>query len=48
MTWSVWMKMPLENGGGFSRVAGDLSKEDAERFAAAMLFPARAMPDEES
>lgn len=46
MTYSIWMKMPLDDGGGWSRIAGGLSQEDAERFAAAMLFPARAMPDE--
>ena len=44
MTWSIWLLMP--NNVGYSRVAGNLSREDAEKFAAAMLFPARAMPDE--
>lgn len=42
-TWSIWMQVPAT--GGWSRVAGDLSKEDAERLTAAMLFEARVMPD---
>lgn len=45
--WSVWMLMP-DKASGWSRVAGGLAQEDAERFAAAMLFPARAMPDDQS
>lgn len=38
--------MPLEYGDGWSRVAGGLSEDDANRLVTAMLFPARAMPDE--
>jgi hypothetical protein len=40
------MLMPEPAGGGWSRVAGGLSQEDADRLVVAMLFPARAMPDE--
>ena len=47
MTWSVWMQMQ-DKTGGWSRIAGGLTKEDAERFAGAMVFPARAMPDTSS
>lgn len=39
--------MPEPAGGGWSRVAAGLSQEDADRLVVAMLFPARAMPDEE-
>ena len=47
MTWSVWMLMP-DKVSGWSRIAGGLLETDAVRFAEAMLFPARAMPDETS
>lgn len=43
MTWSIWLKMP--NTEGWSRVAGGLSKDDADLLVSAMLFPARTMPD---
>jgi hypothetical protein len=38
--------MPLPAGGGWSRIAAELTQEDAEKFAASTLFPSRAMPDE--
>ena len=43
--WSVWMLFPGEAGGGWSRIAGGLTQADAEKFAAALLFQGRAMPD---
>lgn len=46
MTWVIWMLMPEPAGGGWSLVADNLTQEDAERFAASMTFPARAMPKE--
>lgn len=46
VNWVVWMKMPVEAGDGWSLVADNLTQEDAERFAASMTFPARAMPKE--
>lgn len=47
MTYSIWMKMP-DKDGGWSRVAGPLSKEDAEKLAAAFLFPVHVDPDAEA
>ena len=46
-TWSVWMLFPGEAGGGWSRIAGGLTQETAELFAAHLLFRGRAMPDKE-
>ena len=44
MTWSVWMQVPATSG--WSRVVGNLTQAEAERFSECCLFPARAMPDE--
>lgn len=44
-TYSIWLLLP--NNVGWSRVAGGLSKDEADRLVVAMLFPARAMPDKE-
>lgn len=48
MTYSVWMRALLPEGKtGWSRIAGGLSQAEAERIASVLLFPARAMPDQE-
>jgi hypothetical protein len=42
-TYCIWMQVPAANG--YSRIASGLTKDDAERFADALLFRGRAMPE---
>jgi hypothetical protein len=45
--WVVWMRIPTTVG-GWSMVAKDLYRADAERMAKDLLFEARAMPADQS
>lgn len=50
-TYCVWARVPRKNQSmagrneGWSRIAGNLTKEAAELFAEQVFFEARAMPD---
>lgn len=46
-TWCVWMKVHNKgsNNEGFSKIAGDLTREQAEWMAETVYFQARAMKE---
>ena len=49
MTYSVWMLIPSTDAKRpWSRIAGGLQQEDAERFQKSLFFESRVMPDQPS
>jgi len=52
--WSIWALLPghdsstsSRDGAGWSRIAAGLTQENAEQFAASLLFQGRAMAEKE-
>lgn len=44
--WCVWMRIPSSIN-GWSMVARDMTRAEAERLARTLMFEARAMPQDQ-